>query len=74
MISDLDLSDIQDEKAREVIGQLLNLVENEISNLLIQERESFHAEKDALYAAGLSVNWPGQKRPGRFLNDLLFSD
>jgi hypothetical protein len=27
MISDLDLSEIQDEKAREVIGQLLNLVE-----------------------------------------------
>jgi hypothetical protein len=28
--------------------------EGEISNWLIQERESFHAEKDALYEAGLS--------------------
>ena len=32
----------------------IQISEGEISNWLIQERESFHAEKDAVYEAGLA--------------------
>ncbi len=33
----------------------IHISEGEISNWLIQERESFHAEKDAVYEAGLAA-------------------